>query len=145
MRKLILSISIISFCIACNSKKEIPSDNTLDVIDSVAIDSTLLKEAMSLEHPDSFDERLVYTVQVGAYSQSNREIEEDGSVIISDEGDDLVRYRFGQFDSYQEAQGFKNNMLGLYPDAFIVPINQGIRIDIREALVISNETEYLEQ
>ncbi len=149
MKKITTILLLLMTVVACSKKtakqqneKELLNQNTEiqeDVKDTITvIDSTLLKKSIALKHPSAFKDRLVYTVQIGAFSKPNPKLEADANITTKEEGA-LIIYRYGNFDTYKEATAFKNSAKQLYPGAFIVPINKGSRINITEALKISNE------
>ncbi len=126
--------------ISCSRKeKKVESINELSSQKIIDLDSTILREGISLRHPSEFDSILIYTVQIGAFKNRNILIEESSEVQLIEEGDSLIKYRFGNFDTYSQATIFKLTAQQLYPDAFIVPIHKGNRIDISQALKLSNE------
>ena len=126
--------------ISCSRKdKKVEVDNEIGAEKSINLDSTILREGISLRHPSEFDSILIYTVQIGAFKKRNIFIEESTEVQLIEEGDSLIKYRFGNFETYRDATFFKQTAQQLYPDAFIVPIHRGSRIDISQALELSNE------
>ena len=126
--------------ISCSSKdKKVEVNKEISAEKIINLDSTILREGISLRHPSEFDSILIYTVQIGAFKNRNTFIEESSEVQLIEEGDSLIKYRFGNFESYGDATLFKQTAQQLYPDAFIVPIHRGSRIDISQALELSNE------
>lgn len=77
---------------------------------------------------------LFFTIQVGAFRNKNEGLENVKHIVITKENDAIFRYRLGQFSTYKEASEFKKIILNVCNDAFIVPIKNGERIHIREAL-----------
>jgi len=152
MKKLTTILLLLLAFTACSkktTKQEMQEDaaleqktTTQDLVKNTvaAIDSTLLKKNIALKHPSEYKDKLVYTVQIGAFSKPNPRLEADANITTNEEGS-LIIYRYGNFDTYQEAKAFKKSAQQLYPDAFIVPINKGKRINITQALKISSETE----
>ncbi|AOW20244.1 SPOR domain-containing protein [Urechidicola croceus] len=132
----IITVSIYSCSNKSNKKEEIQKVESIEN----EVDSTHLYENISLKHTSEYDNKLVYTLQIGAFSKKNNTIDENSEMISTVEEDSLIKYRYGQFDSYHEALSFKRNVVSIYPDAFILAINKGHRIDIQTALKISNET-----
>ena len=76
---------------------------------------------------------LFFTIQIGAYKNENKTLETLDNVTTTKEGV-LTKYRLGEFLTYQEAIEYKNMLLSVCNDAFIVPIKNGERIHIKEAL-----------
>ena len=132
-----ISFLILMSCSRKEKKIETHKEDSSEKI--INLDSTLLKEGISLRHPSEYDSILVYTVQIGAFKNRNTFIEESSEVQLIEEEDSLIKYRFGNFETYSDATIFKNTAQQLYPDAFIVPIHKGNRIDISQALELSNE------
>ncbi len=123
-----------------NTKKETLKQPTAPMaIDSLNTDESLNQE-IALKHPSEYDNVLIYTVQVGAFKKRNSSLEKKEEITVV-EGESLIKYRLGQFETYKDAKNFKNNILTSFPDAFIVPINKGSQIDIKEALKLSNEIQ----
>lgn len=83
---------------------------------------------------------LFFTIQVGAFSSKNSSLQSVKNINILQESDNLFKYRLGQFSTYEEAKEFKKIILNVCNDAFIVPIKNGERIHIREALKETNAT-----
>jgi hypothetical protein len=126
--------------ISCSRKdKKIETNIEVSAEKTINLDSTHLREGVSLRYPSEFDSILVYTVQIGAFKTRNTFIEKSPEVQSIKEEDSLIKYRFGNFKNYSEATILKKSAQQLYPDAFIVPIHKGIRINITQALELSNE------
>ena len=77
---------------------------------------------------------LFFTIQIGAYINKNAKLASLEHVIVVKESDNLNKYRLGEFNSYEEAKDYKNMLLSVCKDAFIVSIKNGKRIHITEAL-----------
>jgi len=137
--KVLFFISFLMLISCSRKKKKVETSNEVIAEKIINLDSTLLREGISLRHPSEFDSILVYTVQIGAFKNRNIFIEESSEVQLIEEGDSLIKYRFGNFETYSDATIFKQTAQQLYPDAFIVPIHKGSRIDISQALELSNE------
>jgi len=93
-------------------------------------------EVIAKSLPDKYiksSSNLFFTIQIGAYRNLNKTFENTKNIIISKE-DNLTKYRLGEFTSYEEAVSFKTIVLSVCSDAFIVPIKNGKRIHITEAL-----------
>lgn len=137
--KIIFLFSFLIFFSCSDKSKKVEGKNDIGHEKIIDLDSTLLREGISLKHPSEFDSTLVYTVQIGAFKNRNSAIEESSEVQLVEERDSLIKYRFGNYRTYNDASTFKQTVQQLYPDAFIVPINKGQRIDISQALELSNE------
>lgn len=86
--------------------------------------------------PDQYiksNSELFFTIQIGAYQNENKTLETLDNVTATKEGT-LTKYRLGEFLTYEEAVEYKNMLLSVCNDAFIVPIKNGERIHIKEAL-----------
>jgi len=116
---------IFSMAFFCNSNQLIAQDsqNYLNII----------AKSLSEEYLKS-NTNLFFTIQVGAFINKNKTLETTKHIIITKESDNLFKYRLGEFTTYEEAVSFKKIVLSVCPDAFIVPIKNGKRIHIKEAL-----------
>ena len=90
--------------------------------------------------------QLIYLVQIGNYKKIDLF---NGSKSVSNfqqiKQKNYNTYLMGGFSTYEEAKKFKNHIrvFGIR-DAFIVAYKDKERIDVREALKLSNETKYLQ-
>lgn len=76
---------------------------------------------------------LFFTIQVGAFRNKNATLEKLDNIITTEE-DKITKYRIGEFSTYREATDYKQMILSVCNDAFIVSIRDGKRIHIKEAL-----------
>ncbi len=76
---------------------------------------------------------LFFTIQIGAYKNENKTLETIEKIVTTKENN-LTKYRLGEFLTYEEAVEYKKMLLSVCNDAFIVPIKNGERIHITEAL-----------
>ena len=86
--------------------------------------------------PDQYiksNSELFFTIQIGAYKNDNKTLETLDNVTTTKEAN-LNKYRLGEFLTYKEASEYINMLLSVCSDAFIVPIKNGVRIHIKEAL-----------
>ncbi|MEO9571510.1 MAG: hypothetical protein ABJH82_01980 [Polaribacter sp.] len=93
-------------------------------------------KVIALSLPDQYiksNSELFFTIQIGAYQNENKTLETLANVTTTKE-DTLNKYRLGEFLTYKEAVEYKNMLLSVCNDAFIVPIKNGKRIHIKEAL-----------
>ena len=135
----ILLLNFLLILFSCNeTKKNKETLSNKKVKDSIEYNNDVLEKEISLKHPSEFNDILIYTVQIGAFRKP-KSILENKSDVKSIKENSLIKYLLGNFETYKEATKFKNSILTSYPDAFIVPINKGTRIDITEALKLSNE------
>jgi hypothetical protein len=123
------------------SKKEIYV--TLENQKSVLLDSIY---KISNLIPAKFNPEVFYSIQLGVYKKLDIQFSTDEVVNFSKNKTDIGNaYQIGAFLRYKTASEFKNEIkkLGL-KDAFLIAYNkQKKRIHIREALVLSNEEEFL--
>jgi len=132
------SLVFISFLLlfACTEKKKESKSIPVEEPAVELTDTTEVVEEAYVEPEDV----LIYTVQIGAYSEENTTLENSVDNIISVEEDGLIKYRLGNFSTYKAVNELKEVLLKDYPDAFIVPIYDGERIGIEAALRISDES-----
>jgi len=92
---------------------------------------------------------LIYRVQIlagknlvnAAYFKKNHQYEEN---FITENHKGLVKYTTGQFDVYKGARDKREDLNGKYtlPGPFVAAYNNGQRITVQEALMISNQKWY---
>ena len=107
--------------------------NTNDVL---AQENVNYLEVIAKSIPEKYiksTSNLFFTIQVGAYRNKNKSLENTKNIIIAKE-DNIDKYRLGEFSTYEEAVSFKTVVLSVCNDAFIVSIKNGKRIHILEAL-----------
>ncbi|MDP5168718.1 MAG: SPOR domain-containing protein [Bacteroidia bacterium] len=78
---------------------------------------------------------LIYRVQIGAFVFHEMEnVKGDSPDIVSEKADGFNKYVIGNFRSYEECEGFRDELktLGI-EDAWIVPYLDGERVSIQEA------------
>ncbi|PQJ73462.1 hypothetical protein [Polaribacter butkevichii] len=79
---------------------------------------------------------LFFTIQIGAYKKGNKAFEAIDNIVKTKENN-LIKYRLGEFLTYEEAVEYKKIVLSVCNDAFIVPIKNGKRIYITQALKLA--------
>lgn len=92
---------------------------------------------MAKSLPDTYaksNANLFFTVQIAALSKKNRSLDSLKNINIYKEKDNLIKYRLGEFTTYKNAVEFKKMLRSVCRDAFIVPIKNGKRIHIKQAL-----------
>ncbi|MBU3013027.1 hypothetical protein KO506_16560 [Polaribacter vadi] len=103
--------------------------------------SSVLKSAVI--NPD-----VIYTIQLGVFEKLDLDISTKENFSFKEiENKNKRIYQLGVFSSYTTATLFKEEIkkIGL-DDAFIVPYNkESNRIDIKKALVLSNEEFYIKE
>ena len=128
----VLLVCLLIFATSCSEKKE-------ETQEPIVEPKVEIVEPVVEEEPVEEIRPLVYAVQIGAFENSNVAIENTNPNLNIIYEDGLNKFRLGQFSTYQEANSLKANILISYPDAFIVATNNDIKIDINEALALSNE------
>ena len=118
----LLLVSIILFSCTKSEKKE----------------ELLIEENMSTEVTIPVEEiivgkKLAYTVQIAALMTSNTFLENLDNVSVFKE-DSLIKYRLGNFDSYEEAKDYRKKIRKAYPGAFVQALLNDTPIVITEAL-----------
>lgn len=115
-------------------------DQKIALLDSIHKISTLI--------PNKNIAEVVYSIQLGIYKGLDIKLTPQEAVNFTEIKTDYgSAYLIGSFLSYKTATEFKNelNRMGLN-DVFIVAYNKDKeRIDIKEALVLSNEEEFFEE
>ena len=90
-------------------------------------------------------ETIVYSVQIGAFANFKAKLFSDDLAHMKEfvEGD-LNKYAIGNFITYSEALVLKEDLKRLgFSDCFIIAQSYGDPVNIREALELSEETQYL--
>ena len=91
------------------------------------------------------EETIVYSVQIGAFANFKATLFSENLAHMKEfkEGG-LNKYAIGNFITYTEALILKNDLKKLgFKDCFIVAQSYGEPVNIREALELSEETQYL--
>ncbi|MDC1375168.1 SPOR domain-containing protein [Polaribacter sp.] len=78
-------------------------------------------------------EPLVFKVQIAALKQPNETLSKLEDVAIFQENG-LIKYRLGSFNSYSEAQKFRNRIRNTYRDAFVQALKNEVPVSILEAI-----------
>jgi len=91
------------------------------------------------------EETIVYSIQIGAFTNFKATLFSEKLAHMKEfkEGG-LNKYAIGNFVTYTEALILKNDLKRLgFTDCFIVAQSYGESVNIREALELSEETQYL--
>ena len=123
MKKILILFSVV--LISCGSKEA-----KKEVIVPVKKEEMVEKKEILKETPKP---SLVFTVQIGATKKSSVVYSSVKNVIISKESG-MFKYRFGAFNSYQEAKKYRKSILSKYPDAFVQALKNSEAINIVEAI-----------
>ena len=91
------------------------------------------------------DEKIIYNVQIGAFKDF--QLTSDGLMNLSEFQDNgYNKFSLGNYKTYAEAKILKDSLIKLgFKDCFLTAKSFGNPINIREALALSNEPEFLEQ
>jgi hypothetical protein len=120
--------------IECYPKPVEPEEDTVKPV--IDVDSLVVEDDTE-ELEDDFSKGLIFQVQIIALTKKlsphqQKSLYPQGELIEKfDESDGLYKYRIGNFKTYDEAKQIKKN---IGKDSFIVPLRDGERITIREAL-----------
>ena len=119
---------------------KVTKDKTTVLLDSI--------QKISTQIPNKDIAEVVYSIQLGVFKDLNIKFSQEETLNFSEvKTDNGSAYLIGTFLSYNTATEFKNELkkIGL-KDIFLVAYNKDKeRVGIREALVLSNEAEFLEE
>jgi len=90
-------------------------------------------------------ETIIYSVQIGAFTNFKAKLFSDDLAHLKEfkEGG-LNKYALGNFITYSEARTLKNDLRRLgFVDCFVIAQSYGQPVNIKEALQLSEETQYL--
>ena len=139
------------------NKSNVPDEKFLNKnnLTLINIDSlNLLQEVVAEKSYDEFPEddgselvgqTIVYSIQIGAFSNFKAKLFSDDLAHMKEyrEGG-LNKYAIGNFITYAEAVVLKDDLRRLgFKDCFIIAQSYGEGVNIREALELSEETQYL--
>lgn len=128
MKNVFLFLAALTLFISCSKKKPKIEEN------STVFKDSLVEE--EVEEVTVIEDKLIYTVQIAALKNENKELENFENVKLYKENG-FIKYRIGPFKSYQEASAFKESGKTFFPDAFTQALQNGKPIHIKEALEIS--------
>lgn len=113
-------------------------DRQLVLLDSI--------QKLSSLTPNKNNANVIYSIQLGIFKNLDVEIQKNENLNFKEiETENGRVYQIGTFLTYKTATAFKEEIkkIGLN-DAFLVPYNKNKeRIDIKQALALSNEEEYI--
>lgn len=132
------------------------TENNLTLIDTDSLNT--LKDAALVPGDDSdfvsgedgenlglAGETIVYSVQIGAFTNFKAKLFSDDLAHMKEfqEGG-LNKYAIGNYITYTEAKQLKEDLRKLgFKDCFVIAQSYGEPVDIKEALQLSEETQYL--
>ncbi|MBT8385098.1 MAG: SPOR domain-containing protein [Bacteroidia bacterium] len=134
------------------NKKDLEKNN-LTIVDIDSLQK--LKDAAQFSFMDEFadedptasmaGETIIYSVQIGAFTNFKAKLfSEDLAHMKEFREGGLNKYAIGNFISYAEAVVLKEDLRSLgFKDCFIIAQSYGEPVNIREALELSEETQYL--
>jgi len=128
--------------------------NNLTLVDIDSLQQ--LKDAASIDRMDQFDdadlgedgiagEPIIYSIQIGAFTNFKAKLFSDDLAHMKEfEEGGLNKYAIGNFITYAEAKILKDDLRNLgFKDCFIIAQSYGENVNVREALELSEETQYL--
>jgi len=131
MNKTSILVLLLLFVFSCG-KKEVKSDIQEIKAPELEIPVDKDKKEVKLEEQDEIS-TLIFTVQIAALKNQNEDLENIDEIKVYYEND-LIKYRLGDFETYQEAREFRSQILNEYNDAFIQALKNDRPIFILEAL-----------
>jgi len=134
MNKTSILILVLLFVFSCG-KKEVKSEIEEIKAPAAEIPVDKDKKEVKLEEQEEQEEisTLIFTVQIAALKNQNEDLENIDEIKVYYEND-LIKYRLGNFETYQEAKQFRSQILNKYNDAFIQALKNDQPIFILEAL-----------
>jgi len=124
--------------------------NNLTLVDTDSLQ--LFKSASSIDGMNDdlgndgiAGEPIVYSIQIGAFTNFKAKLFSDDLAHMKEftEGG-LNKYAIGNFITYAEAKILKDDLRSLgFIDCFVIAQSYGENVNIREALELSEETQYL--
>ncbi len=95
--------------------------------------------------PSIKDEKVIYSVQIGAFKDFTF-TSESLSNLAEFQSNGYNKFNIGNYKTYAEAKVLKDSLQKLgFRDCFLSAISFGQPINIREALLLSDEPQFLEQ
>ncbi len=84
---------------------------------------------------NSLEDKIIYAVQVAAFEEKGIELYSNNLIQFSEnQNDDFYKYSLGAFETLDEAQQFRKELLKLgFRDAFVASYKNGNRLKIEEA------------
>ncbi len=87
------------------------------------------------ENQESLTGTVIYAVQVGAFEKGGIQLYSNNLIQFTEvRKDDFYKYSLGAFETLEEAQAFRKEIVRLgFPDAFVASYKNGKRLRIEEA------------
>lgn len=137
------------------NKSKTPNEKYLIKNNLTLVDSDSLQLFKSTSYIDGVNddlgndgiegEPIVYSIQIGAFTNFKAKLFSDDLAHMKEftEGG-LNKYAIGNFITYAEAKILKDDLRSLgFIDCFVIAQSYGENVNIREALELSEETQYL--
>ena len=105
----------------------------------------IAEQKKSAQTNSLINEKIIYSVQIGAFKDFN--LTSDGLLNLSEyQANGFNKFSLGNYKTYSEAKYLKDSLTKLgFKGCFLTARSYGKPIDIRKALVLSNEPQFLEQ
>ncbi len=119
--------------------------DSLEVLQDAALATTEDEFSDDIEGGGLAGETIVYSVQIGAFTNFKAQLFSDDLAHMKEfsEGG-LNKYAIGNFITYAEAKQLKDDLRNLgFKDCFVIAQSYGEPVNIKEALQLSEETQYL--
>jgi hypothetical protein len=110
-------------------KKEVTKET---VKDQIPIVKELIEETANGIEIEEVSE-IVFSVQIAALKNENAEYNRIENIHTFYEGN-LIKYRLGQFATYEEVRAYRASILTRYSGAFVQALKNGEPINIQKAL-----------
>jgi len=117
------------FLIMSCGKKEVTKEA---VQDQIPIVKELIEETVNGIEIEEVPE-IVFSVQIAALKNENTEYNRIENIHTFYEGN-LIKYRLGQFATYEEVRAYRTSILTRYSGAFVQALKNGEPINIQKAL-----------
>jgi hypothetical protein len=117
------------FLIMSCGKKEVTKET---VKDQIPIVKELIEETANGIEIEEVSE-IVFSVQIAALKNENAEYNRIENIHTFYEGN-LIKYRLGQFATYEEVRAYRASILTRYSGAFVQALKNGKPINIQKAL-----------
>jgi len=117
------------FLIMSCGKKEVTKEA---VQDQIPIVKELIEETVNGIEIEEVPE-IVFSVQIAALKNENAEYNRIENIHTFYEGN-LIKYRLGQFATYEEVRAYRTSILTRYSGAFVQALKNGEPINIQKAL-----------
>ena len=110
-------------------KKEVTKES---VQDEVPIVKELIEETVNDTEIEEVS-KIIFSVQIAALKNENTDYHYIENIHTFYEGN-LIKYRLGQFATYEEVRAYRASILTKYPGAFVQALENGEPINIQKAL-----------